>query len=150
MIHQYHVTLIIAGDKSDTEHEVEAEVTRYKSPGSNRNRNKGAFVLLAKGAQTMENGDTLQISQGLPTELKITKACGDNVFDFVYGDPKENRNRWFQFHSKLEGHKDFSLTKDDDGKYCVTKKEEKVKRTKGKDMGKDVLQTTLQCSFPGW
>lgn len=117
VIQQFHITLTITGDKSDRKHDVEAEVTQYKSLGARRKKNGGTYLPLAKGAKTMTGGDTLTISQGLPTDLKITKRrCTDNDFDFVYGDPHVNRNRWFVFNSEFAGFKEYSLTKDEDGK----------------------------------
>jgi hypothetical protein len=67
-----------------------------------------------------------------------------------YGDYRENIVRWFEFDSEFEGYKPHSVTQEENGKYCVTVNEETVKRMKGKNKGKDVLQTTLKCSFPGW
>lgn len=150
VIKQYFETLVITGEKTDDEHEVEAQVNRYKSLGANRRKDDGKYLSLAKGTKTMKQDDTLKIKGNLPRELEITKLCGDNLFNFVYGDYRENIVRWFEFDSEFEGYKLHSVTNEENGKYCVTVNEETVKRMKGKNKGKDVLQTTLKCSFPGW
>lgn len=108
--------------------------------------NDGDLHVLATNDATVTNtGDSMTVSGGaLPRPMKITRLAGSGCqmeLDFLYGDPANDGNRWFNFKSTTQSIKRDN-TWGNSGKYC-----------KVSDMTDDQGQTTgtkFECTFPGW
>lgn len=150
-IEQYHVKLIIIGDK------VGAEVFKYDKQVDKDNGGKwwtkGTRLAIRDGANgenlVMKDGDAFDMKGNLPRTLKVRRrlnlGSGCGTFEFTYADAQREPLRAFKFHSRNKGHVD---TKGlyPDNKYCDEK------AIKKKDAKGDMITvgTNLYCSFPGW